>query len=244
MLRTATETNGNVELGLLVDASESLAPATSGALTADQVAALAEPRSPKVDHSSEGFITAARISGHDLTVTVAHVETTRLVDAVAIPLADIQLAIPLKVDHDASPVTTLRGVCSDIAGGQELQLQLPDGTTLGPVRVTNELTVVIPASSGDHLDHSDIARQSTDPAFTDRLRNALIELAAVRPATRHTSHAANAQPNYATQWIADFRAAATPKVGHALLDYALATDSRVPQGHTSLTLTTPVWERA
>jgi hypothetical protein len=239
LLKRATDAGGNVELGLLMHPQQSLAPEVTTALSNEQLATLARETSSDELTGAAGWIAGATLDAGALTITVAAATRERLAAATAHAAALPPMHLTLSEDQQGE-IATLTATAPGLIGGEEVRLSLADGTTLGPVRVHDVHAVVTRAVEASPLDHSSIRRIVRDPRLAEHLQRALERLAAVRPPTRGAGHSGATQPlDASARWLARFRAAASAQVGDALLNFALATDTRPKDATVGTTVAIP-----
>jgi hypothetical protein len=214
MLRTTGERRGNCELALLcrLDDADLTPPLGDRLSDADAVRGIvAEPQPEMARHLGAPQLLRALLDGSGVLVTLV---AEALGDIDALFLED-QEAHPLTIIGSDEHVHHLRAEAT-AAGGTLCHVTLADGTLLGPVRVTDPAAVTIRPGAASPLEDRHLADVLGDRRLSERLFQALQELAAVRPATTPASRISGE-----TQRLNRWRHAAERTVGSALVSMAL-----------------------
>jgi len=223
MLRTTGERHGNCELTLLCRLDDTdLTPRLGDQLSdADAVRGIvAEPQPETARDLSAPQLLRALLDGSDVLVTLV-TDTPGDIDAL---LLEDQEAHPLTIIGSDERVHHLRAEATT-SGGTLCHVTLADGTLLGPVRVTDAAAVVIRPGAASPLEDRHLADVLGDRRLSERLFQALQELAAVRPATTPATRTSGD-----TQRLSRWRHTAERTVGSALVRMALGRgdESSVP----------------
>ncbi|HWG99184.1 MAG TPA: hypothetical protein VNV66_07640 [Pilimelia sp.] len=214
MLRTTGERHGNCELALLCRLGDAdLAPPVGDQLTdADAMRSIvAEPRPEPVRDAGTPRLLRVLRDGPGVLVTVV-ADTAGDIDALLLPEQEPH---PLTFVDSDDRVHRLRAETAAV-GGSVCHVRLVDGTLLGPVRVTDAVAVEVRPGAASPLQDRRLADVLSDRRLSDRLFQALQELAAARPATTPGTYSAGTggQPE-------GWRRAAERTVGSTLVRLAL-----------------------
>ena len=214
MLKTTGDPRGNCELALLCQLGDAdLTPPVGEQLNdADAVRRfVAEPRPETARDAATPRLLRVLLDGPDVLVTII-ADTARDIDALLLPDQDPH---PLVLVESDDRVHRFRTQAAAV-GGSVCHVRLVDGSLLGPIRVTDAVAVEVRPGNASPLQDRRLVDVLSDRRLSDRLFQALQELAAARPATTPGTRSVGAgeQPD-------GWRRAAERMVGSALVRLAL-----------------------
>ena len=208
LLRTTAEPHGNCELGLLIDLDVSLLPPTTQQpVEPDDVAGLLRALTTHPASSGPRLL-RVMTDGGGLELSVMG-PLHEVIDAtLRTPTSTAVLE-----NHAENAGIVTAHVAGQIAPGVLCELVLRDGTISSAVRVTDSVGVCLRPGSGSPLEDTALANVLGRRELSNRLLDALAELAGVRA----SDAAGNAPGARGSAW----RRVAERSVGPALVHFAL-----------------------